>query len=101
MRNPIAVRLSAAARKLYRKIADEWSISDAAGLLLLHTALEAWDELRQAQEIIQRDGPITKDRFGQDRLHPACQRAKESRAHMLAALKSLNLDLDSLNKPEE
>lgn len=91
-------KLSREALQLYRKMAKEWGIRDKTGLFILETALVAWDEMRAAQEILEREGTIVKDRFEQDKLHPAAQREKECRAHLLQALKGLSLDLESLTK---
>jgi phage terminase small subunit len=91
-------KLSREATKLYRKIRQEWGIQDEAGRFILETALVAFDEMRAAQAVLEREGCIVKDRFGQDKLHPLCQREKEARAHMLAAFKALNLDLESLER---
>jgi P27 family predicted phage terminase small subunit len=89
-------KLSKEAQSLYRRVRAEWQIRDEIGLHLLRTACECCDEMRAAQAVIEAEGAIVKDRFGQARLHPATQRLKESRSHMLMALKALNLDLDSL-----
>ena len=84
------------AAKLRQSIVEEWSIEDAAGMFLLDVALEALDEMRAAQATLAAEGVYVPDRFRQLRMHPAAQREKEARAHMLAAFKQLNLDLESL-----
>ncbi len=91
-------KLSPEATKLYEKIIQEWNIHDTAGTFLLETALVAFDEMRAAQETLATEGVYVPDRFEQQRMHPAATREKESRAHMLAAFKQLNLDLESLSK---
>ena len=85
--------LSAEAKTLWKKLIEEFSIDDEAGLLLLGTALESFDDMRAAQLIINRDGPIVKDRFGQFRQHPATLVLRDSRNLMLRSLKALNLDI--------
>ncbi len=90
--------LSTEAVRLSSKIAKEWSIRDSAGKLLLQTAMECLDAMRAAQQVLAHEGVITLDRFKQPKLHPAAQREKESRAHLLAALKALNLDLESIEE---
>ena len=42
--------LSPPARKWWRTIADEYAIVDGAGLLILNTAAEAFDRMKEAQE---------------------------------------------------
>jgi len=90
--------LSVEATRLYRKIAKEWAIRDQAGQLLLRTAMQAFDEMGAARTVLETEGVYVHDRFKQTRLHPAAQREREARAHMLQALKSLNLDLSSLDE---
>lgn len=88
--------LSREAKTLWRKIQDEYAITDEAGLLILATGLEAFDRMRQAQDILKAEGMTTLDRFSQPRPHPAATIERDSRAAMLAALKQLNLDLEPL-----
>lgn len=88
--------LSREAKNLWRKIQNEYAISDEAGLLILATALESFDRMRQAQAILTNEGMTTVDRFGQARAHPAATIERDSRAAMLGALKQLNLDLEPL-----
>lgn len=84
------------AKNLWRKIQADYQISDEAGLLILATGLEAFDRMRQAQDILKAEGMTTLDRFSQPRPHPAAAIERDSRAAMLAALKQLNLDLEPL-----
>ena len=91
-------KLSPEAGRLFKKIVAEWTIEDNAGRFLLETALTAFDEMKEAQKTLASEGVYIKDRFKQLRLHPAAQREKEARAHMLGAFKQLGLDLDSLGK---
>jgi P27 family predicted phage terminase small subunit len=88
--------LSREAKATWRKIQDEYQITDEAGLLILATACESFDRMRQAQASIEAEGATFPDRFGQPRPHPATVIERDSRAAMLAALKQLNLDLEPL-----
>ena len=63
--------LSAAARKWWRALISEYEIADAAGLLLLTTALEAFDRMKAAGAVLDEEGPTFTDRYGQARPHPA------------------------------
>ncbi len=87
--------LSAEARKLWAEILRENAIDDRAGLLILATALEAFDRMRMGQEAVARDGVSYRDRYGQIKANPATAVERDSRTSMLAALKQLNLDLDT------
>ena len=89
--------LSVEARSWWKRLAKEYDISDEAGLLLLQTALEAFDRMRTAQAAIAEDGVTIKDRWGQVKQHPLLAVERDSRAGMLAAIKSLSLDLEPLH----
>jgi P27 family predicted phage terminase small subunit len=88
--------LSAEARRWWRSIRVEYDISDPGGLLILASACEAFDRMRQAQRKLKREGLTAVDRFGQSKAHPATVIERDSRAALLAALKQLNLDLEPL-----
>jgi phage terminase small subunit len=52
------------------------------------------DRLRQAQEIIDKDGPVIKDRFGVPKQHPATLLERDARNQFLRAWKQLGLDIE-------
>jgi hypothetical protein len=94
-RAPAKIHLSAEARRLKAAIVGEFAIEDAAGLVVLQTALEARDRMRQAQ--IAADGLTCRDRFGQIKAHPLVTVERDARAQFLAGLKQLGLDLEPLH----
>lgn len=89
--------LSTEARTWWKRLSSEYEISDDAGLLLLETAMQAFDRLRECQAAIERDGPMVLDRFGQRKAHPLLPTERDARAQMLAALRALNLDVEPLH----
>ncbi len=89
--------LSSEAKSLWRKLAGEYAIDDEGGRLILATVCESFDRMREAQQQIRKDGLVQVDRFGQPKPHPAAVIERDSRAGMLQALKSLNLDVEPLN----
>jgi P27 family predicted phage terminase small subunit len=95
IRNPPAT-LTKEAAGWWDKIHNEYGIDDEAGLLLLQTALEAFDRMRAAQKVIKKEGMQVKDRFDQLKAHPLLTIERDSRAAMITALKNLNLDLEPL-----
>ena len=96
---PIAPRgLSPEARKWWKKLLEEYSIEDQAGLLILQVALEAFDRMRQAQSQVEKDGPTILDRFDQLKAHPMLTVERDARSQMMQALKSLNLDFEPLKE---
>ena len=89
-------QLSAEAKRWWKKLVAEFGIDDPAGVLLLQTALEAFDRMRGCQQVIEAEGATVRDRFDQVRGHPLLAAERDARAQMLAALKQLNLDLEPL-----
>ena len=86
--------LSDEAKQWYKSLREEYNIKDMGGLLLLQSAMESFDRMRGAQKIIEKDGAVILDRFGQSKAHPLCSVERDARAALLNALKSLNLDLE-------
>lgn len=89
--------LGTAGRDLWRSLAAEYGIGDAAGMALLTSAAECLDRVTQARAEIERDGLTIRDRFGQPKPHPAAAIERDARGGLLAALKALNLDVEPLN----
>lgn len=95
-RNPPKT-LSREARGWWKKLVADYEFDDEAAYLLLQTALEAFDRMREAQATIAADGAVILDRFDQKKAHPSVTTERDSRSQMIQALKSLNLDLEPLN----
>jgi phage terminase small subunit len=87
---PAPAHLSPEAKIWWGKFVAGWSLDDAA-LLILQSALEAFDRMRGAQKILKRDGLTLKGRA-----HPCTVVERDARLAMLRALRSLNLDLEPL-----
>ena len=86
--------LSAEARRFTKALATEYGIADAGGQAILRVAAEALDRLRSAQAAIDRDGLITRDRWGAPKTHPAATVERDARAQLLMAIRQLGLDLE-------
>lgn len=97
--NKTPKHLSREAKALWRRIQESYEIEDDAGLLILTTALEAHDRMKQAQAILDTDGLTVTDKFGQVKSHPLIPAERDARAAMLSALKALSLDLEPVKKP--
>jgi P27 family predicted phage terminase small subunit len=89
-------KLSREAKAWWGKIVSEWDLDDPA-LLLLESALEAFDRMREAQQMIAEDGAVIEDRFGQKKAHPATLIERDSKGTLLRTLRALNLDIEPLN----
>ena len=88
--------LSKEARNWWEALMQEYELNEPAGRLLLQTAMEAHDRLKQAQKVIKKDGAVIKDRFEQQKPHPLLNVERDSRSQMIQALKALNLDIEPL-----
>lgn len=80
-------------RRWWRAINSNY-ILEAESLLILETALQAFESMRAAEATIEAEGAVYHDRFGQPRQHPAMLNLKESRGAMLRAIQALGLDLE-------
>jgi len=84
--------LSTEARQVFDRLVSDFGIQDEAGRLLLGTAMEALDRLREAQALLRADGLIAIDRYGMKKSHPACGIERDARNQLLAALRLLRLE---------
>ena len=91
--------LCAEARRFWKKVTGEYMIDDPGSLLVLTSACEALTRMKEAQDIIAKEGMTTTDRFGQSKCHPAVLVERDSRAAMLAALKQLQLEAEPTKQP--
>jgi hypothetical protein len=84
-------------KELWRKIVEIYDFGDdAAALSLLSSALEAKARARRCREIIDRDGEVFTDRWGQLKQHPLLAGERGAQANFVASMKSLNLQLGEL-----
>ena len=80
------------------RMAVSQSMKRRAGSLALLVACQSWDRLKQAQDVLAKDAITTRDRWGQEKIHPATQVEREARAGLISALKLLDLDLETLTE---
>ncbi len=85
--------LSKAAQRWWHELQTDYPLTDAAGQLLLEQGLRAFDRSEAARALVDKEGAILRDRFGQCVPHPALKVERDSRHQMLMALKALNLDI--------
>lgn len=84
------------ARKAAKALISEYDITDYGGLLYIKSFVDAYSLELDATDQVEKDGISYQDRFGQPKSHPLLPTIRDSRAQKLAALKSLNLDLEPL-----
>ena len=93
--------LSAEAQDWWSQLMGRYGFDSPAQLLTLQTALEAFDRMRQSQQIIARDGATVTDRFDQVKSHPQLTVERDSRSGMMQSLKALDIDLSLIRAKEE
>jgi hypothetical protein len=86
--------LSSATRRWWSLMQSDYDIEDSGGLAVLTLAARALDRAEAAKAVIDRDGMLVTDRWGQAKAHPACAVERDARAAMLAAIRNLHLDLE-------
>ncbi len=72
---------------------DEAYVLDDHGRWLLTVACEAFDRMREAQAVLERDGITCTGRAGL-RVHPCVLIERDSRVAMLTSLRALCLDVE-------
>jgi hypothetical protein len=92
-----AKALSPEAKAWAGQLIEEFTIDDAAGLMLVQLAAEALDTMRAAQTEIERDGLTVLDRFSQRKQHPSVLVERDARTAVQRSLKALNLDITPPN----
>jgi P27 family predicted phage terminase small subunit len=85
--------LSATSRNLWGRLRDEYGIRDVAGLAVLEQALRSLDRAEQARRLLDRQGVVVTDRWGQSKPHPAAAVERDSRAAFLAAVRQLGVQI--------
>jgi P27 family predicted phage terminase small subunit len=85
----------AAPAHLSPEIASWWNRT-AVGLdetrrLLLTSAAEAWDRASGARELLEAEGIVVTDRFGQPKPHPATTVERDARGQFVAFVAKLDL----------
>lgn len=88
--------LSKEAKQIWKKLTEEYGISDNGGKEILRAGLEAFDRAQKARENIDRVGLLVKDRFGAVKPHPLISCERDARAAYLQALRQLNFDIEPL-----
>lgn len=85
--------LTAESKAIWRQICEEWEL-DTQALILLRTALEAFDRYHQARKQLSTEGLTVKSPTGQVRRHPATDVERQARASFLQSWRMLNLGIE-------
>ena len=91
--------LSPAAARWWTQLQSDYPLTDSAGQLLLEQAMRAFDRCEEARAMLDQDGGIITDRFGQKVPHPAIKLERDCRHQLLQCLRALNLDIEPARPP--
>lgn len=83
--------LTKEAKNLWKAILEDYSL-EASERATLKTALEHYDRMNAAREVITAEGFTITDPSGRARVHPAVQVEKEARSGFLQAWRLLALN---------
>lgn len=83
--------LTGETRKMWDRLQADYVLDDAAAMSLLQAACEAFQRAQEARALIDKEGAVLKDRFGQLKAHPAAAIERDSRGQMISALRALRL----------
>lgn len=90
----IPAHLSLEARKWWRFVANEFEL-DEGNALVLRAALESFDRLNTARQILDKEGLTCEDRFGQVRARPEVAIERDARIGFLRGWRQLGLDIET------
>ncbi len=68
----------------------------------LMVACETWDRLQEVKKVLQSDGPVIQDRWGQTKAHPLLASERDLNSTFLKAVKDMGLDISppgSIGRP--
>jgi P27 family predicted phage terminase small subunit len=81
---------------LWRKLIEEFTITDTASLVVLQSMLEARERAEAARKIVETEGlTVTNPETGSIRSHPCCVVERDAKSSMLAAARALKLEVDA------
>ncbi len=92
--------LSPPARAWYERVAAGWELGEAE-LELLRLACETRERYTEAKALLDAEGLVVRDRFGQARSHPAAAIERDARIALVRILRELGLEEEAPPQPFE
>jgi len=86
------MKLSDEAQKLKDSIIQEFGIEGPADLAILNAAIGAFNLMREAEELLARDGLTVQGDRGGTKANPAAAVLRDARSGFYAGMKALKLD---------
>jgi phage terminase small subunit len=93
--------LCAAAERLWHDTVKRWEVDDSAALSHLAAACRSLSRLRKLERLLEVEGSLIRNRFGQQVRHPAHVVAMAEARNFREAMAALQLDIESLYAAEE
>jgi len=91
-------KLEPATRKWINSLKKRYVLEDYHERLLL-LAGQAWDRSQQARRMIEDEGAVLADRFGQKKAHPATQIEAQAMMTFAKLLRESGIDLEKVDPP--
>lgn len=95
-KHPIPRHITGKARKLWKRLREDFEIDDMAGISLLQNLCEAFMRVQESRIIIETEGSVILDRFQQKKAHPAVSIERDARSQMIAATRALRLSPEDI-----
>jgi hypothetical protein len=76
-------------KSLWTAIQSAYNIDDPGGIAHLLTACRAEDDIRRWRAIVQAEGALVTDRFGQRKAHPLLSAVRDAESVKMRALRAL------------
>jgi len=89
-----AKNLGKQGRAFWKRVQADFAMEDAHDLERLTMAARCLDDIAEAEQQIEKDGPFVRDRYGQIKEHPAGKVIREHRIIFCRIVRELGLDLD-------
>ena len=86
--------LKTATRRWCRSVMERWCLEEHHRRLLV-LAAESWDRSEGARKVIDEQGAVYFDRFGQPKMRPECLIERDAKATFSRLLRELDLDLEA------
>jgi phage terminase small subunit len=90
--------LSASCRDWWQSVTDDYSL-EPHHLRLLQLAAEAWDRCSQARAVLDEQGLVYENRFGNPMPRPEVAIERDSRLAFARLLRELDLDVEPPSEP--
>jgi len=86
------VGISSEAREWWKKLTEAYVFADPDSIMLLQSIMSCFDRVNQARALVEKEGLVVHNRFGEAQPHPALRVENAARDAMHRALKQLGLE---------